>query len=305
MKNNVYVRSHRSIKNISLVRIGLLVPLIIYGFYKNGIYLFVNKYATVLGMFKPLLFIIIGGLIGAIINLFYEFVIKKNRSKLIDLLFSSFHIEYGMLLGCVTSLNTNILLFSVTTFALLFISKFIRKRVNVMAIVFIIIYVLQMYLFKEYSFANNYETSRAFSLDFMDYMVGRGTGGIASTHIILLIVSMLGISVSNNNKSYITISSIVTAILLFGAYSIVSKNTLGALLLTNNILFVYTYIATDYITSSYTATGGVIFGILVGVLTFGFYFINPILSPFIAVAVVSLFNRLIDKIANRLNKSYV
>ena len=48
MKNNVYVRSNRSIKNITLLRMLLLLPLIIYGVYKNGVYLFINKYTRLL-----------------------------------------------------------------------------------------------------------------------------------------------------------------------------------------------------------------------------------------------------------------
>ena len=128
----------------------------------------------------------------------------------------------------------------------------------------------------------------------MDYMIGRGAGGISATHIILIIISMLGISISNNNKVNITISSIVTAALFFGVYSIITKDNVGALLLTNNIIFAFTYIATDYVTSSYTLNGEIIFGSLVGAATFGFYFVNPILAPFIAILVVSLFNNLID-----------
>ena len=302
MKNNVYVRSHRSIKSISLLRIGLLIPLIIYGFYKNGIYLYINHYVDIMGLFKPLFYIGIGALSGALVNIIYEYIFNKHKGKLSEALFASFHIEYGILLGCLVSINTNILIFTCVTFVLFLISKFIKNRINIMALIFIFIYVIQMYLTKSYVYANVYETSRVFSLDFMDYMVGRGTGGIASTHIILLIISMLGISISNNNKTNITLSSIITMIIAFGCYSIVTKVPIGSILLTNNMIFVCAYIATDYVTSSYTSNGEVVFGILVGALTFGFYFVNPILAPFIAILVVSLFNNLIDRLSNKLNK---
>ena len=301
MKNNVYVRSHRSIKSISLLRIGLLIPLIIYGFYKNGIYLYINHYVDILGLFKPLFYILIGGLCGALVNIFYEYLFNKHKGKFSEALFASFHIEYGILLGCLVSINTNILVFTGITFGLFLISKFIKNRINIMALIFIAIYLVQMYLTSDYSYLNAYETSRVFSLDFMDYMVGRGTGGIATTHIILLIISLLGISISNNNKVNISLSAIITMIIAFGCYSIVTKASIGSLLLTNNMIFVCAYIATDYVTSSYTLNGEIIFGILVGCLTFGFFFVNPILAPFIAVLIVSLFNNLIDRIANKLN----
>ena len=301
MKNNVYVRSRRSIKNISLVRISLLVPLIVYGFYKNGIYLYQHQYTNLFGLFKPFIFVLIGGSIGMFVNIIYEYIFNKHKGKFIEAVFSTFHVEYGLLLGCVTSINTNIAIFSAVVFVILFISKFIKNRINIMALIFIAIYLIQVYLTKDYSYLNAYDTSRAFSLDFMDYMIGRGAGGISATHIILIIISMLGISISNNNKVNITISAIVSAALCFGTYSIITKEPIGALLLTNNIIFAYTYIATDYVTSSYTLNGEIIFGVLVGAVTFGFYFVNPILAPFLAILVVSLFNNLIDRIANKLN----
>lgn len=303
MKNNVYVRSMRSIKNISLVRIGLLLPLIIYGIYKNGIYLYINKYTNILGLFKPLIIILAGGIIGAIVNILYEYIIKKNKDKIIDVIFSSFHVEYGLLLGCIASINTNLLIYSGVIFVVFLLSKFIKNRINTMAFIFIIVYVLEYYLFNGYSYFNAYDTSRLFNFDFMDYMIGRGEGGIATTHIILLIISLLGITVSNNNKTNISISAIVTAFLTFGIYAIITNVNIGSILLTNSMLFLFTYVATDYVTSSYTPYGQVIFGILVGLITFGLFFINPIIAPYIAIIIVSLLNNLIDRIANKLNNN--
>ena len=46
MKNNVYVRSNKSIKSITLTKLLFLLPLIIYGFYKNGIYLYQEHYIS-------------------------------------------------------------------------------------------------------------------------------------------------------------------------------------------------------------------------------------------------------------------
>ena len=301
MKNNVYVRSKRSIKNISIARLVLLIPLIIYGLYKNGIHLFINKYTNIIGLFKPLVFILIGALIGAVVNILYEYIIKKNKDKIVDVIFSSFHVEYGVLLGCIASINTNIFVFSIVLFVMFIISKFIKNRINIMAIIFLIIYAIQFYVFDGFNYFNAYDNSRVFALDFMDYMVGRGSGGIATTHIILLMISLLGISISSNNKTNISISAMITSFLIFGIYSIITQESLGSILLVNSMLFIFTYVATDYVTSSYTPTGQIIFGVLVSLLTFGFYFINPIIAPYISITIVSLLNNLIDRIANRLN----
>ena len=50
--NNVYVRGNTSIKSISLTRLFLLLPLIIYGCYKNGVYLYTSNYINLFDMLK-------------------------------------------------------------------------------------------------------------------------------------------------------------------------------------------------------------------------------------------------------------
>jgi Na+-translocating ferredoxin:NAD+ oxidoreductase RnfD subunit len=299
MKNNVYVRSKKSIANMSITRIILLIPLIIFGLYKNGVYLYLNKYTNIGGFFKPMMFIILGALIGALVNIIYEYIFKGNKDNIISVLFSSFHIEYGILLACITSVNTNVFVFMSVVFVMLFISKILKNRINIMSITFIVIYFIQQQLFGGYTYLNAYDTSRVFSLDFMDFMIGRGYGGIATTHIILLIIALIGITVTNNNKSNISISSAITIFLLFGIYSIANHMDIGKLILNNSYMFACVYIMTDYVTSSYTKNGEIIFGVLCGLLTFGFYFINPIIAPYIAITIVSLFNNLIDRLCNK------
>ncbi len=299
MKNNVYVRSKKSIASMSITRIILLIPLIIFGLYKNGVYLYLNKYTNIGGLFKPMMFIILGALIGALVNIIYEYIFKRNKDNIISVLFSSFHIEYGILLACITSINTNVFVFMSVVFIMLFISKILKNRINIMSITFIVIYFIQQQLFGGYTYLNAYDTSRVFSLDFMDFMIGRGYGGIATTHIILLIIALIGITVTNNNKSNISISSAITIFLLFGIYSIANHMDIGKLILNNSYMFACVYIMTDYVTSSYTKNGEIIFGVLCGLLTFGFYFINPIIAPYIAITIVSLFNNLIDRLCNK------
>lgn len=301
MKNNVYVRSDRSIKTISLTRIFVLLPLIIYGFYKNGIYLYINHLTNIFGLFKPLIFIILGGLIGILVNIIYEYFIKNNKDNLIDIIFSSFHMEYGILIGCIISINTNLLLFISVTFIILMLSKFVKNRINVMCLIFIIIYILQSKLFSGFSYYNLYESSRVFDLNIMDYLMGRSAGGIACTHIILLFISFILLYLTNNTKSNITISSIIVLLILFIFYSIISNNSILVLLFNNSYMFIMTFIETDYITSSYSINGMILFGILVGILTFLFYFINPVLSPYISILIVSLLNNLIDRLSNKLS----
>ena len=66
------------------------------------------------------------------------------------------------------------------------------------------------------------------------------------------------------------------------------------MLFTNGILFSFIFIATDPLSSSYTRVGKIIYGVLVGISTFLLYLINPILSSFGGILIVSILNSVID-----------
>lgn len=301
MNNNIYVRSSKSIFSISLTRMLFIIPMILYGFYKNGIYLYQNNYISLFNMFRPLIIILGSAVIGALINIIYEIIIKKNKDKLINILFSSFTIEYAVLIACVMSINVNLLIYFSILFIVLFISKFLNNRINIMAIIFLVIYVIS-YFTGGFSFANNYENSKVFSYTLMDYFIGRDSGGIASTHIIFLSLAIFGLFITNNNKTDITLSSIVTFIILSIFISMFNHVDVIKIIFNNNIPFIFSLIATDSVTSCYTGKGMITFGILIGIITALLSVINPIIAPYIAIAIASLFNVLIDKYVNILIK---
>ena len=66
------------------------------------------------------------------------------------------------------------------------------------------------------------------------------------------------------------------------------------MLFTNGILFSFVFIATDPISSSYTKKGIIIYGIVVGLLTFLLYLLQPALSSLGAIYIASIFNSIID-----------
>ncbi len=297
MNSNVYVRSNRSIKSISLTRIILILPMIIYGLYKNGLFLYRSNLVNLYTMFKPLIIIIGSALIGALVNIIYEYLIKRSKDNLIDAMFSSFAIEYGILVACIMSINVNIYIYFGVLSLVLFLTKFSNNRINSMCIAYLIIFFISDYL-EGFNFANVYESSRTFALEFMDYLVGRAPGGIASTHILFLCLGLFGLFLTNNNKSTITLTSILTYTVILLIYTTISKNNFESILFANNFLFIASFIATDSVTSCYTKNGMVVYGVLMGILSFALYLIIPILAPIIAVMILSLFNNLIDRKTN-------
>lgn len=289
------IKDDTSIKKISLTYILSLLPLILYGFYKNGIYLYIKKYISLPKMFKPLLLILIGFLIGASVNIIYLKLIKKSKDNIIDIIFSSFLPIYGILIASIISINTNILLFSVVTFAVLFISKFINNKINLISLSSLIIFFI-MNILNKFTFMNIYEQSSSFKMNAIDYMFGRGSGGILTTNILLIVLSFIILYNSKVYKKNIAIYSSIVFILLTTIYCILTKNigNIMNMLFTNGILFSFVYVATEPVSSSYTKYGKEIYGILVGILTFIFYLINPALSSLGGILIVSIFNSLID-----------
>jgi len=150
------IKSNNSIKRICYIYLISLLPLILFGFYKNGISLYIKDYVGILGMLKPLLFIIIGAIIGILVNIIYERIINDNKDNIVDIIFSSFHLIYGILIACISSINTNLILFSVVTFIVLFLSKFVKNdKINVVVLASLIIFFI-MNIFNKFSFLNIY-----------------------------------------------------------------------------------------------------------------------------------------------------
>ena len=283
------------------MRLASLIPMFLYGFYKNGIYLYQNHYGDLLDMMRPLIFLISGGLMGALVNFLWEKLIKHNKGDLKSILFSSFTIEYGVFLGAISSINTNLLVFLSVVFIGLLATRLFNNRLNVTAVCFIALYLISNFI-SPYDFANIYEKSKVFSLTLMDYLIGRGIGGIHSTHIIFLFIALLICFLTNNNKTTITISAIGTWSILLGLFCLIKGQDFLSPFFANNYLFIFGFIATDMVSSCYTKNGELAFGILLGILTFALYFVNPVLAPFIALIIVSILNNLLDRLMKPLKK---
>ena len=288
------IKDNISIKKISYTYLLSLIPLILFGFYKNGINLYVKNYVNLIVMFKPLVMILIGFIIGIIVNILYS-IIKKDKKSTKDIIFSNFYPLYGVLIAGSVSINTNILLFSSITFIVLFISKFLSLKINYVALTSIIILFI-MNITNKFTFSNLYELNNNFKLNSLDYLLGRGSGGIITTNILLLIFCFIILYNLKTYKRLIPILSTIVFFILSIIYLIINNNigNIFDMMFTNGILFSYIFIATDSVSSSYTRNGIIIYSILIGVFTFLLYLLNPSLSSIGAILIVSIINSLLD-----------
>lgn len=298
--NNIFIRSKHSIKRITLTFLVTLIPLIIAGFYKNGIKLYNENLVDIYGLFKPLIFILIGFFVGVIVNILY-LTFKKEKINLLEKAFSSFHPLYGVLVGASISINANIYVFIIVTFIIFLISKLFKEsKINIPALSILLIIIILKFT-SNFTYLNPYEISRTFDLTLLDYFIGRGTGGVITSHGFLLIFSLLVLSTQKfykKNISYGSIISFISLIVIYGLYKENSKFILESIF-TNGILFAFIYIAPSIITSSYTKYGTLIYGILVGIITFVIYLFDPYISVYIGVLIVSLFHKKLDKYSRK------
>lgn len=290
MNNTVFIRSKISIFTMSLVRIISLIPFILVGVYLNT---FKIDDISLSAFLKPLTYSFVGLIIGIIVNLIFT---KRNKKdKLSDILFSSFHLEYGIILGCLMSPSVNLIIFSITLLILFIISKLIDIKINVMALIFIIIYLITKYT-SSFTLVERLATSDK------DYLVGNITGGLLSTGFISYLIALFILRVNSSSKTDISIyASITFAILTFIASFLVDES-FYELVFINSYLFIFLYVASDSISSSYTLKGVKIYGILIGIISFALMFVTPVLAPFIAILITSLFHTVIDKISNKILK---
>lgn len=278
-----------------------LVPLILGGFYKNGIKLYQADLVRGYGLFKPLIMTVLGLLIGILVNLIDESLIKKSEEPLLDQFFSSFYPLYGILVASVISINTNLMLFIIVTFSTFILSKFLLKgKFNLVALSAIII-ILLMNFTHGFTFLNTYEAGKVFHLEIIDYLLGKGSGGVNATGIILLLVSSVFLANGEYYKRVIPLFSAITLFICLIIYSGVKGDILGVTeyFFTNSVLFSFVYIAPDFITSSYTRKGKIIFGSLIGLITFGLFLIYPPISALGAIFIVSIFHSQIDKLLTK------
>ena len=102
-------------------------------------------------------------------------------------------------------------------------------------------------------------------------------------------------------KRDIPIYSMLVFIVCMIGYSVFTKNIDGLLnnIFTNGILFSFIFVAPISVASSYTNKGKIVFSILLGLITFGLFLVYPEISALGGILIVSILNKLIDKICEK------
>ena len=179
---NVYFHEKLDLKKYIIRYIICLIPLYLYGFYKNGIVLYNKDYISFLSMFKIFYLLIL-----SLISYFLTNKILKKKINF-DLVFLSLFI-----IPLFMPYHINIILY----FLIIFISLLFRKYYNVALIILI------LSLFS--NFLNPAEEANIYAFSTWDLLWGRNIGGIGSTSIILGILISIILIFTNNYKYLVEI----------------------------------------------------------------------------------------------------
>lgn len=298
-----FMKSKNSTSNMMYTVLLVLVPFIIFGTFKNGIYPAVKGYGNLYTVFKPLIYIIIPALVCLLVEYLY-YIIKKDKKSFSELFGKSYAIIPGVFLGLITSINTPIWLLilgaiiasaSKMIFGGLGKNKLNPALVGALFVTVIFSSFLGGYL-------NPYETdviSSATPLSNMtasSYLVtydnlvtpfgslwtfffGNMPGAIGETCSFLCIVALIFLIYKKTIKWRVPVAYLSSVMVISLIICITKDIGLWFVLfnlLSGGLLFGATFMATDPVTSPMSHKGQIIGGIILGITTMAIRYLTKL-----------------------------
>lgn len=273
--NKVYIHSKNTIDKYVLKYIYGLIPLVLYGIYKNGLILYNANLINFLSIFKVLYLIVISLIIYIIFSIIIKRKLKLNL-ELLSILIIPLFMPYSI----------NLIIYSISLFVLLFIDHYLSKILKYNNISFIILgIILVLVIFNKYNYLNPIEQTNNYSYSFLDLLFGRIAGGIATSSIIIGIILIIYFSIFTIYKQNIAISSIIVFLLLTGILNNFNINSL----LNSNAILSFILIAPELKNTPVSLKGTIIYGCVVGLISVLLcQFVSIYTGAFMAIFIVSL-----------------
>lgn len=285
----MYIHDKKEQKQIILEECLCLLPLFLYGIYKNGYLLYTKDLISLTSIFYPLLYLVVSFVIYFITKLIvrHKFVLEYDIIHLI-------------IVSMIIMPNLNIYTFTGCLFILNLINELILKKVHFNRIAFYKLAIVGIViLLKNYEYRNLMEINYKFSYNYFDLLFGHQIGGWASTNIILALVIFLILSYRQDVKSKVATSSIFTYLIVSLGFCLFKHQFIFGDVLNANVFFALLLVAPEDMSSPTSAKGMLLYGITTGILTFILsYKINYFEGVYIAILINSLFLNLYEKIAN-------
>ena len=249
-----------------------------YSLYKNGILLYNKGLINFRYIFKPVLLVLIAIIFTYIVDYLYLRFIKNDNNYMIKIK-NDYNPIYLAILTLCLPVGINIFLFTLIIIILSFLNNFIKQHDFNNIALYKILIILLLLLINKYNYLNVYELNVDTALTSFDMFMGRSIGGLGSTNTMLLIISFIIFVTIPSYKKEIPVSAFITSLLLsivgtlFGFGFIYNIKEL----LNSEFLLAIIFVATIPEYSPIKEKDKIIFGILIGALSFIF---NKIFNPF-------------------------
>lgn len=332
VKKGPFLKHKNTSKKMEINLFIALLPIILFGFYKNGIYPYTMGRATIYGMLFPLIFLSVSTFAGFLFEvLFTRFLLHKKGKELKEALRDSFSIYPGLFLGLILPINTPLSIVIFGSFMATIIGKMIYGGFGnnifnpaLIGRLFIIsIYattITQMggcfnvYELDTISSATplanasivegigTYESLIAPYGSLSDFFFGFIPGTIGETSAFLCIIGFIYLVLTRVIKWKIPIFYIGTVFVM--TFIIGRMNGLELWyplfqIFSGGLMFGAVFMATDPVTSPTTSIGQIIYAFFLGILTVVFRYLTPFPEGVLtSILTMNLFVAILDRIGS-------
>lgn len=327
-KNN----TNKIMKNLFIA----LLPIIIFSFYKNGISVYINGKTNIIGMFYPLIFLLIPALVTFVTETIYAKIVLKvdNLSKYIE---SSYSIFPGLFLGLICPINLPISILIIgalcaSIFGKLIYGGFGHNIFNPALIGYIFIVISYSVFFSSNNYLNKMEVDTISSStpltnikllenigsyekivtpfgNLSNFFIGFIPGSMGETSSLLCLVALLYLMITKTIKWKIPVIYIGTVFIMTSVIGLINNQGIYYPLVqifSGGLMFGAIFMATDPVTSPTTNYGVLLSAIGLGILTV-FLRYNSSYPEGVAtsILIMNLFTFIFDKIGikSKLNKN--
>lgn len=259
------------------ILLGVLIPVVIFGWYKFGYLDYSKNLVSLVSSFK------VGWLllINIIITYFIQFLVKDK--------YPYYYYEIVLL-----TLLLPIRIPYFIDILVVLIYNILRKHLNnyhfnSVAIFKLIITLILMVMGKN-NYLSLYQEQVASIYKTSDLVWGASIGSIGSTNLVVLILSYLLLCNVDIYKKDIPWYALIGYSLTLGIYGVINNSIIDLIKLTLNstVIFSFIFISTINISSPIGKKLKRIYGLLVGIISFIFLQINPYDAAVIAVVISNL-----------------
>ena len=322
-----YLKSEKDTSTIMKHLLIALMPIVLFAYIKNGLVPFVKGYTNVLGLFYPLIFILIGTLSTFMFETIYKLIFEKKKIE--DAIQNSYSIFPGLFLGLILPINTPIVLLILAGFVSSIIAKMLfggfGNNIFNPALIgrLFIISVYAIVIGKNGGYLNSYELDTISSGtpltnaglingigtyetlvkpygSLMNFFVGTIPGAVGETSAFLCLLGLAYLTYFKAVKWKIPVTYILTVFAI--TYVIGGINGLGIWyplfqIFSGGLMFGAIFMATDPVTSPVTPIGQILYGMFLGILTVVFRFLTPFPEGVLtSILTMNMFVMILDKI---------